>query len=212
MANAPPLTIGIAGGTGSGKTTLANAIVERVGAEQIVWLAHDLYYRDLNHIPLHERRIRNFDHPDSLDTHLLVENLRDLRAGRPTQIPQYDFGEHRRLPHKKRIEPRPVILVEGILILAEADLLDLLDLRIFVEAAPDVRFIRRLRRDIDERGRTMDSVMEQYLKTVLPMHLQYVEPFRKHADIIVPRGGLNRAAVNILTDHVLAVLAAGRRA
>ena len=178
-----------------------------MGAEQIVWLAHDLYYRDINHIPLHERRIRNFDHPDSLDTHLLVENLRDLRAGRTTEIPQYDFSEHRRLPQGKRIEPRPVILVEGILILAEADLLKLLDLRIFVEAAPDVRFIRRLRRDIDERGRTMESVMEQYLKTVLPMHLQYVEPYRKHADIIVPGGGLNQAAVRILADHILAMLA-----
>lgn len=210
MADARPLVMGIAGGTGSGKTTLANAIIERVGAEQIVWLAHDLYYRDINHIPLHERRIRNFDHPDSLDTHLLVENLRDLRAGRATEIPQYDFSEHRRLPQRKRIEPRPVILVEGILILAEADLLELLDLRIFVEAAPDVRFIRRLRRDIDERGRTMASVMEQYLKTVLPMHLQYVEPYRKHADVIVPGGGLNEVAVRMLADHVLATLAESR--
>lgn len=204
MSGTRPLVVGIAGGTGSGKTTLARALIEQVGAEHVVWLAHDLYYRDLNHIPLHERRIRNFDHPDSLDTHLLVANLRDLRAGRATEIPQYDFSEHRRLPHTKRIDPLPVILVEGILIFALDDLRELLDLRIFVEAAPDVRFIRRLRRDIDERGRTMESVMEQYLKTVLPMHLQHVEPHRHHADIIVPGGGLNETAVRILADHVRA--------
>ena len=206
MGNRRPVIIGIAGGTGSGKTTLANAILERVGAERVVWLAHDTYYRDINHIPLHERRIRNFDHPDSLDTHLLVDNLKDLRAGLPTEIPQYDFREHHRLPYTKTVAPRPVILVEGILIFAEAELLELLDVRIFVENEPDVRFIRRLRRDIAERGRTMESVTEQYLKTVRPMHLRFVEPFRHHADIIVPVGGFNKVAINILSDHIEALL------
>ncbi len=206
-----PVTIGIAGGTGSGKTTLANALVERVGRDQVVWLAHDTYYRDLNHIPLHERRIRNFDHPDALDTEMLIANLKTLHAGRPAQIPQYDFREHRRLPHSKTVEPQPVILVEGILILAEAALRDLLDIRIFVDTAADIRFIRRLRRDIDERGRSMESVMEQYRKTVRPMYLRYVEPFRHHADLIVPVGGLNEVAVNILADHVRAILDRNRR-
>ncbi len=202
------LVIGIAGGTGSGKTTFANAVIRQVGAEHVVWLAHDLYYRDLNHIPLHERRIRNFDHPASLDTHLLVSNLRDLRAGRETEIPRYDFREHRRMPQSKRIDPRPVILLEGILIFAEQELLELLDLRIFIDTASDVRFLRRLRRDIEERGRTMESVMEQYLKTVRPMHLQYVVPNKRHADIIVPRGGFNETAVQMVTNHIRSFLAA----
>ncbi|MDD9956235.1 MAG: uridine kinase [Anaerolineaceae bacterium] len=207
MTGKRPLVIGIAGGTGSGKTTFANAVIRRVGAEHVVWLAHDLYYRDLNHIPLHERRIRNFDHPDSLDTHLLVANLRDLRAGRATDIPRYDFREHRRLPESQRIDPRPVILLEGILIFAEKELLELLDFRIFIDTASDVRFIRRLRRDIEERGRTMESVMEQYLKTVRPMHLRYVEPNKGHADILVPRGGFNERAVNMVADHIRSLLA-----
>lgn len=208
MTGSKAFVIGIAGGTGSGKTTFANAVIDRVGAEHIVWLAHDLYYRDLNHIPLHERRIRNFDHPDSLDTHLLVANLRDLRAGSATDIPRYDFREHRRLPDKKRIVPRPVILLEGILIFAEPELLDLLDLRVFIDTASDVRFIRRLRRDIEERGRTMESVMEQYLKTVRPMHLRYVAPNKHHADLLVPCGGFNDNAVNLVADHIRTFLAA----
>lgn len=206
MSDGRPVVIGIAGGTGSGKSTLSNAIIERVGANRVVWLAHDTYYRDINHIPLHERRIRNFDHPDSLDTHLLVANLKELRAGLPTEIPQYDFREHHRLPHTRKVEPQPVILVEGILIFAEAALRDLLDVRIYVETDADIRFIRRLRRDIAERGRTMESVMEQYLKTVRPMHTHFVEPYRHHADIIIPEGGMNEVAITILVDHVSAIL------
>ena len=212
MSDRRPVTIGIAGGTGAGKSTLANAILRQVGAQRIVWLAHDTYYRDINHIPLHERRIRNFDHPDSLDTHLLVDNLRELRAGRPTEIPQYDFREHRRLSHTMTILPKPVILIEGILIFAEEALRELLDVRVFVEADPDVRFIRRLRRDIDERGRTMESVMEQYLKTVLPMHRRFVAPARRHAHLIVPGGGQNQVAIDLLVAYIRAILAASGQA
>lgn len=207
-----PVTIGIGGGTGAGKSTLANAILDRVGAQRVVWIPHDTYYRDLKHIPLHERRIRNFDHPDALDTHLLIANLKELQAGLPTEIPQYDFREHLRLPHTRTLTPRPVIFIEGILIFAIEELRKLLDVRIFVDAAPDVRFIRRLRRDIDERGRTMESVMEQYLKTVLPMHRRHVEPGRQHAHLVIPGGGQNPVAITILVEYIRALLAEKREA
>jgi len=197
-----PVTIGVAGGTGSGKTTISNALLDRVGESQIVYLPHDTYYKDIDCIPLHNGKIRNFDHPDSLDTHLLVANIKELREGCSTETPIYDFREHRRLPHTRTVEPQPIILVEGILIFAEPELRNLLDVKIFVDTDADVRFIRRLQRDISERGRTVDSVIEQYLETVRPMHLQFVEPSKRYADIIIPEGGFNTVAIDMLADRI----------
>ena len=197
-----PVTIGVAGGTGSGKTTISNALLSRIGEHHIAYLPHDTYYKDIGDIPLHEGKIRNFDHPDALDTHLLVDNVKDLRQWKSTEIPVYDFRNHRRLPYTRTVGPQPIILVEGILILAEPELRDLLDVKIFVDTDSDVRFIRRLQRDIAERGRTVESVIDQYLKTVRPMHLQLVEPSKRYADIIIPEGGFNAVAIDMLADRI----------
>jgi uridine kinase len=197
-----PVTIGVAGGTGSGKTTISNALLEKVGEHNIAYLPHDNYYKDIGHIPLHERRIRNFDHPHALDTHLLVANVKQLQLGEPTEVPVYDFREHLRLPHTRTVKPQPIVLVEGILIFAEPDLRELFDVKIFVDTDADVRFIRRLQRDITERGRTVDSVIEQYLKTVRPMHLEFVEPSKRYADVIIPEGGFNMVAIDMLADRI----------
>ncbi|MAS34314.1 MAG: uridine kinase [Anaerolineaceae bacterium] len=197
-----PVTIGVAGGTGSGKTTISNALLTRIGEHHIAYLPHDTYYKDINHIPLHERRIRNFDHPESLDTHLMIANIKELQEGKSTEVPIYDFREHKRLPQTRTIGPQPIILVEGILIFAEPELVPLFDVKIFVDTDADVRFIRRLQRDITERGRTVDSVIDQYLKTVRPMHLQLVEPSKRYADIIVPEGGFNTVAIDLLADRI----------
>jgi uridine kinase len=203
-----PITIGVAGGTGSGKTTVSNALLSRVGEHHIAYLPHDTYYKDINHIPLYERRLRNFDHPDALDTHLLIANIRELQQNKATEIPVYDFREHQRLPYTRTIQPQPIILVEGILIFADPELRDLFDVKIFVDTDADVRFIRRLKRDITERGRTVDSVIEQYLTTVRPMHLQFVEPSRRYADIIIPEGGFNTVAIDMIADRVRSLLQA----
>jgi len=172
----PPVIIGIAGGTGSGKTTVANVILERAGAANIAFLPHDAYYKDLAQLPRFQREALNFDHPDSLETSLLVEHLRRLRSGQVVEIPVYNFTTHARTTRTLRVEPQPIVLVEGILIFAEPDLFELMDVKIFVDTAPDVRFIRRLQRDIKERGRTLESVIRQYETSVRPMHLEFVEP------------------------------------
>jgi uridine kinase len=185
---ATPLVIGIAGGSGSGKTTVANVILTRVGAENIAYLPHDAYYKDLRNLPPNQRAEINFDHPDSLDTELMVRHIETLKQHQPVQIPVYDFKHHQRTQEVIQVEPQPVILVEGILIFAEPELLPLFDVKVFVEADPDIRFIRRLQRDLYQRGRTTESVIEQYLTTVRPMHLKFVEPSRRYADIIIPRG------------------------
>jgi uridine kinase len=200
--NPRPVTIGVAGGTGSGKTTISTALLSRIGEHNIAYLPHDTYYKDIDQIPLHEGRIRNFDHPDSLDTHLMVENIKELQQWKPTEVPVYNFRDHRRQPYTRTIGPQPIILIEGILIFAEPDLRDLFDVKIFVDTDADVRFIRRLKRDITERGRTVDSVIEQYLKTVRPMHLQLVEPSKRYADIIIPEGGFNTVAIDMLADRI----------
>jgi uridine kinase len=201
-----PLVIGIAGGTGSGKTTVANVIVERVGAEHIAYLPHDAYYKDLTDLAPNHRTIINFDHPDSLDTGLMITHVRELKNNRPIDLPIYDFKTHTRTTILKRIDPQPVILVEGILIFAEAELRKLFDIKIYVDTDADIRFIRRLQRDITERGRTTESVIQQYLTTVRPMHLEFVEPSKRYADVIIPEGGLNTVAMDMLVARLEALL------
>jgi uridine kinase len=201
-----PLVIGIAGGTGSGKTTVARVIVERVGAEHIAYLPHDGYYKDLGDLSPLQRHMVNFDHPDSLDTPLLIEHVRQLKAWQPVELPVYDFKTHTRTSETVTIGPQPVILVEGILIFAEPELRPLFDVKIFVDTDPDIRFIRRLERDIAERGRTTESVIRQYLGTVRPMHLEFVEPSKRYADVIIPEGGLNSVAMDMVVARIEALL------
>lgn len=198
-----PFFLGVAGGTGSGKTTVARAILEAVGAERIAFIEQDSYYRDVDW----ERTGRdpggyNFDHPAALDHELLVAHLRELRAGRPIPKPVYDFGTHRRRPETVRIPARPVVLLEGILLLAEPELRELLDFKVYVDTDADVRLIRRLRRDVHERGRDPEEVLRQYEETVRPMHLEFVEPSKRWADVIIPEGGENRAALEMVIARV----------
>ncbi len=202
----PPIVIGIAGGTGSGKTTVANVILDRVGAEHIAFLPHDAYYIDLQSLPQTQRELINFDHPDSLETSLMVSHLNQLRSWEPIEIPVYDFTTHTRTEQTLRIDPNPVILVEGILVFVEAALRELFDVKIFVDTPPDIRFIRRLKRDIVERGRTVESVIHQYETTVRPMHLEFVEPSKRHADVIIPEGGLNTVAMDMVVARIEALL------
>jgi uridine kinase len=202
----PPLVIGIAGGTGSGKTTVANVIIDRVGANHIALLPHDAYYKNLANLEPAQRAIINFDHPDSLETSLLVEHIKRLKEGQSIELPVYDFKTHTRISETIHIEPQPVILVEGILILAEKALRDLFDVKIFVDTDADIRFIRRLERDIAERGRTSASVITQYLSTVRPMHLEFVEPSKRYADVIIPEGGLNTVAMDMVVARVEALI------
>ena len=197
-ADSPPLVIGVAGGSGSGKTTVVRRIIESIGDEQVTVLEHDRYYRDRNDLRLEERAALNYDHPDSLETDLLVRHLHELRAGRPVEVPEYDFARHARQPVTITALPRRAIIVEGILIFADAALRSLMDVKVFVDADGDTRFIRRLQRDIAERGRTVASVIDQYLGTVKPMHLEFVEPSKRYADIIIPLGGHNAVAIDML--------------
>jgi uridine kinase len=201
-----PIVIGIAGGTGSGKTTVAEVILKRVGADRIAFLAHDAYYRDLEALPRAQRDTINFDHPDSLETDLMVRHLEALRRWEAVEIPVYDFTIHSRTARTLRIEPQPVILVEGILVFAEPALRRLFDVKIFVDTDADIRFIRRLQRDIDERGRTAASVIHQYQTTVRPMHLEFVEPSKRYADVIIPEGGLNTVAMDMVVARTQSLL------
>jgi uridine kinase len=202
-----PFVIGIAGGTGSGKTTVANAIVRTVGEERIAFLSHDAYYRDFVDLPKNILDGKNFDHPDSLESELLVRHLRALKSGAAVEMPVYDFKVHRRSGETKRVEPRKVILVDGILLYVEAELRKLFDVKVFVDTDSDVRLIRRIKRDIAERGRTLDSVVEQYENTVRPMHLEFVEPSKRYADLIIPEGGENAVALEFLFARLNALLA-----
>ncbi|MGQ9889693.1 MAG: uridine kinase [Aggregatilineales bacterium] len=197
-----PVTIAVAGGTGSGKTTISNALFKRVGIHNIAYLPHDTYYKDLDEIPLEQGSLRNFDHPDALDTPLLIDHIKQLQRWQPVNIPVYDFTNHRRTQSTQRVDPQPIVLVEGILILAEPALRDLFDVKIYVDTDADVRFIRRLKRDIAERGRTVQSVIEQYLATVRPMHLKFVEPSKRYADVIIPEGGFNTVAIDMVADRI----------
>ena len=200
------LVIGLAGGTGSGKTTVAEAIVRALDGERVAFLEHDAYYRDLRPLPFDERAAQNFDHPDAFETDLMVEHLRRLRAGEAVRKPIYDYSTHLRTEQSTTVEPASVIVVEGILVLAEPVLRDLMDLKIFVDTDADLRFVRRMERDIKERGRTPESVIDQYLATVRPMHLQFVEPSKRYADIIVPEG-YNASVVGTVTSLIRDFLA-----
>jgi len=200
------MIIGVAGGTGSGKTTVSEQILARIGREQIVFLQHDSYYCDNSHLPPAERAQRNYDHPDSLDTPLLVDHLLRLRRGEAVAVPIYDFATHSRRAETRIVASAPVILVEGILIFAERSLRDLMDIRIFVDTDADIRFIRRLRRDMAERGRSLESVVKQYLDTVRPMHLEFVEPSKRYANVIVPEGGHNEVAMEMIISRIQTLL------
>ena len=193
-----PVVIGVAGGSGSGKTTVVRRIVESVGGEQVTVLEHDRYYRDRNDLRLEERASLNYDHPDALETDLLVRHVEDLRAGRTIDAPMYDFSRHARQRTTETVVPRRAVIVEGILIYTDAPLRALMDVKVFVDTDDDTRFIRRLQRDLAERGRTVQSVIEQYLSTVKPMHLEFVQPSKRYADIIVPQGGHNAVAIDML--------------
>lgn len=206
MASKRPLTIGVAGGTGSGKSTVARNILELAGADSVAYLCHDSYYYDLRDEPFEERVKMNFDHPSSLDNALFVEHLKALQHHRAVDCPIYDFATHTRADRAKIIEPRRVILVEGILILAVPEIRRLLDIRVFVDTDADIRFIRRLSRDIERRGRSPQSVIEQYLNTVRPMHMEFVEPSKKFANVVVPEGGMNAVAIDILHAKIQSVL------
>lgn len=195
------IVIGIAGGSGSGKTTLSKAVYDELGEESVTFISHDSYYKDLSHLCIEERANNNFDHPDSLDTGLLVEHVEALRAGYAVEVPIYDYSTHSRTKQTEHVLPRPVILVEGILIFSDEALQQLMDIKIFVDTDDDIRLIRRLQRDTVERGRTVESVVNQYIKTVRPMHLEFVEPSKRNAHLIVPVG-LNSVALGLLVSHL----------
>lgn len=201
-----PFIIGVAGGTGSGKTTVSRHIREAVGDNRLTYIEHDNYYRDFSHLSLAERKQQNYDHPDSLETSLMIEHLAALRRGESVQMPLYDFAIYARKAETQQIAPAPVILVEGILIFAEKALRELMDMRIFVDADADVRFIRRLQRDVHQRKRTIESVIDQYVSTVRPMHLEFVEPSKRYADVIVPEGGENRVAMEMIVSRIRRIL------
>lgn len=203
-----PVTIGVAGGTGSGKTTVSNQIIERVGQKHIACLPHDAYYKEFANLSVNERAKINFDHPNSLDTELLIEHVKCLQAGESVEIPIYDFTTDSRKPETESVGPQPIILVEGILIFTERELRELLDIKIFVDTDADIRFIRRLKRDISERARSVESVIDQYLNTVRPMHLKFVEPSKRYADVIIPEGGFNFVAIDMIADRIRSMLVA----
>jgi uridine kinase len=197
-AGSAPLVIGVAGGSGSGKTTVVRRIVESIGDDQVTVLEHDRYYRDRNDLRLEERAGLNYDHPDSLETDLMVRHVHELRDGQSIEAPRYDFARYARHGQTETITPRRAIIVEGILIFTDASLRALMDVKVFVDTDDDTRFIRRLQRDITARGRTVQSVIDQYLDSVKPMHLEFVEPSKRYADVIIPRGGHNTVAIDML--------------
>lgn len=197
-----PIIIGVAGGSGSGKTTVVRKIVEALGDDHVSVLEHDRYYRDHPELRLEERAALNYDHPGSLETDLMVRHVEALRDGKNVDVPVYDFARHARMTTTTPVIARTAIIVEGILIFADAPLRDLMDVKVFVDADDDTRFIRRLQRDIAERGRTADSVIDQYLSTVKPMHLDFVEPSKRYADVIVPQGGHNSVAIGMLLSLI----------
>lgn len=206
MTNDSPLVIGIAGGSGSGKTTVAQEILQRVGPDRIAYLQHDSYYKDLTGLPPAQRAEVNFDHPNSLETELLIAHVEQLKNGQSINVPIYDFSKHSRTNKSFRVNPRGVIVVEGILIFVEAALRALFDVKLFVDTDADVRLIRRLQRDITERGRTVESVIKQYHSTVRPMHLEFVEPSKRYADVIIPEGGFNTAALDMVVARIETLL------
>ncbi len=206
MAQKRPIVFGVAGGTASGKTTVARSILAGVGAAQVAYLAHDAYYKDMSHLAFAERARLNYDHPDSLETDLLVQHVEKLLTSNSVQVPIYDFTEHRRTAQTTCVNASPIILVEGILIFTHPRLRDLMDIKVYVDTDPDVRFIRRMSRDMQERGRSLDSIVKQYLETVRPMHLEFVEPSKRYADVIIPRGGMNQVALDMVVSRLVELL------
>lgn len=200
------MIIGICGGTGSGKTTVARRILECVSDEQVVFLQQDSYYRNLGDMPVELRHAINFDHPDALDNDLFINHVKALRAGEAIEMPVYDFSIHTRKTETIHIQPKPILIVEGILIFVDAMLRAQMDIKIFVDTDDDLRFIRRLQRDVNERGRTVESVIKQYLDTVRPMHQQFVEPSKRHADVIIPEGGYNEVGIDLISGKIRAQL------
>jgi uridine kinase len=201
-----PLIVGIAGGTGSGKTTVAKTITSALPASSVATVEFDAYYRDLPDLSFEERARINFDHPDSLEIELLVQHLANLRAGLGVEVPIYDFKNHRRRPESRRVEPARVVIVEGILVFVDARVRDHLDMKVFVDTDPDIRVFRRIRRDMEQRGRSFESIREQYYRTVRPMHLQFVEPSKRWADLIIPEGGNNQVALDLIISKLQSVL------
>ena len=206
MTQDSPLVIGIAGGSGSGKTTVAQEILQRVGPDRIAYIQHDSYYKDLTGLPPAQRAEVNFDHPNSLETDLLTTHIEELKRGKTIEVPIYDFSTHSRTDKTFTVNPRGVIIVEGILIFVEAILRSLFDVKIFVDTDADIRLIRRMQRDITERGRTAESVIKQYQSTVRPMHLEFVEPSKRYADVIIPEGGFNTAALDMVVARIESLL------
>lgn len=207
-----PVVLGVAGGSGSGKSTVVREVRRLLGKGVARVLHHDAYYRDLAHLAFEDRAQVNFDHPGSLETELMVRHVRDLLEGRSVEVPTYDFATHTRSAVTERLHPSPVLILDGILVLADARLRDTMDLKVFVDTEPDIRLLRRIRRDVVKRGRTADSVIAQYEATVRPMHLEFVEPSRRFADLVVPEGGYNRVAVDLVVSRIRALLAQGEPA
>jgi uridine kinase len=197
------VVLGIAGGTGSGKTTVARSIIDRIGQTRVAYLEHDCYYHDLSHLPAAERRRVNFDHPDAFDTELMIDHVQRLQDGVSVQKPVYSYTESVRTEMTERVDPRPLIVIEGILALENARLRSLMDVKIFVDTDDDIRLMRRLRRDTVHRGRSMAHVLTQYEATVRPMHLAFVMPSRRQADVVIPRGGHNRVAIEMVADALV---------
>jgi uridine kinase len=200
------LVIGICGGTGSGKTTIAERIIAALPDSSVLVLQQDHYYKDFPHLPLDQRAKQNFDHPDSVDSALFVEHVRRLRAGQAIERPVYDFTQHRRSQRTVRLEPRPALIIEGILIFENRHLRELMDIKIFVDTDADLRFIRRLNRDMSERGRSLESVVNQYLATVRPMHMEFIEPSKRYADVIIPEGGYNEVGIDLMIQKIRSLL------
>lgn len=206
-----PFLVGVAGGTGSGKTTVARKIASAVPRDMVTILEHDSYYLDRPDLTYDERCQLNFDHPDALETSLMIHHIRELKQFRSVDVPIYDFTSHRRSPETRRIDPRAIIVCEGILLFTDPELRDELDLAIFVDTDADIRVLRRVRRDMEQRGRSFESVREQYYSTVRPMHLQFVEPSKRWADVIIPEGGDNHVALDLIVAKIQAVLAQQNR-
>lgn len=202
----PPVVIGIAGGSGSGKTTVIRNITHLLPTEHVSVIPHDAYYKDLGDLSYEDRKSINYDHPESLDTDLLLEHLQILLEGGEIYKPIYDYNEHRRKEEMQLVKPTPIIIVDGILVLAEKALAEMMDIKIFVDADSDIRLLRRIQRDISERGRTIEDILQQYTSTVRPMYLQFVEPSKRRADVIIPRGGHNSVAIDMVVSRILNLL------
>jgi uridine kinase len=206
MQKSIPIVFAVAGGTASGKTTVARAVLDSVGASQVAYLPHDAYYKNRDDLSAEERALLNYDHPNSLETKLLIKHVKQLLNWETVHVPVYDFTEHRRTSETVIVEPSPIILVDGILIFTRRKLRELMDIKVFVDTDADVRFIRRLKRDMNERGRSLNSVVSQYLDTVRPMHIKFVEPSKRFADVIIPGGGLNEVAMDMVVSQLTAML------